>query len=108
MLIKYMRIKTIMLIAAILIIFFTACTTNSNQHTPGCDYECNSDVDCVPKPDCHPKECINRNCAGYFVQPDVCTELFDCSAAYNAQACACVDHRCTNKNIGGKGCNVSV
>ena len=67
-------------------------------------YSCTSDADCMPKPGCHPHECINSAYAGNFTQPDACTMMFDCSAAYQNSDCACINHMCTNKNLNNKGC----
>ena len=68
-------------------------------------YSCARDSDCVPKPGCHPHECINSAYAGNFTMPDACTMMFDCSAAYKQSDCACINNTCANKNLGNKGCS---
>ncbi|HII71450.1 TPA: hypothetical protein HA265_01720 [Candidatus Woesearchaeota archaeon] len=66
--------------------------------------ECETDADCVPLPTCHPRTCINKKYTSFYERPEACTEMFDCSAAYDASACECVGSRCTNMNLGDKGC----
>ena len=61
---------------------------------------CQTNADCVPMPGCHPRECINSQYVGNYPQPDVCTELFDCQAAYKVEDCACQAGICNNINIG--------
>ncbi|MFC1722947.1 hypothetical protein ACFL0V_02310 [Nanoarchaeota archaeon] len=65
---------------------------------------CDSASDCVPLPGCHARACINKVYEKDYRQPEVCTELFDCSAAYKASDCECVDGRCWNRNIDNQGC----
>ncbi len=62
--------------------------------------QCTSDLLCVPKPGCHPMECINSDFIDQFEQPDFCTEEFRFDAAYNADDCLCTDGMCVNKNLG--------
>ena len=65
---------------------------------------CDSDSDCIPKPGCHPRECINRDYEDKFESPEVCTMLFDCSAAYEESDCLCIDNKCVNKNLENPQC----
>lgn len=60
---------------------------------------CSSDTDCVPKPGCHPKECINSMYESEYESPQVCTKIFMPDAAYNAKDCLCVNSVCVNKNL---------
>lgn len=62
---------------------------------------CQTDADCVPMPACHPRECINSQYVSNYPQPEVCTELFDCQAAYKAEDCLCQEGFCQNINLGG-------
>lgn len=80
------------------LILISGCAKISNI-----DY-CNSDADCVPKPGCHSRECINLERVDEYEQPEVCTTLFDCSAAYNEEDCLCHNNKCVNKNLDGDGC----
>jgi len=65
---------------------------------------CQTDSDCIPHPSkCHPHSCINKKNAFMFKPPENCTELFDCSAAYEPQDCLCQDGQCVNGNE-GKNC----
>jgi len=67
-------------------------------------YSCTRDSDCIPKPGCHPHECINSKYNVKFKMPEACTLMFDCSAAYKQSDCACINQRCVNKNLGNRGC----
>jgi hypothetical protein len=63
---------------------------------------CKSDDDCVPLPsECHPHSCINKDKAGDYKKPEICTMMFDAQAAYEAKDCACdvENSECYNKNI---------
>jgi hypothetical protein len=62
-------------------------------------YSCKADSDCVPKPGCHPLECINQRYQGLFKKPGVCTEIFMLQAAYSKEDCACIGGSCINKNL---------
>jgi len=77
---------------------------DSTTPTPQEQQTCESDSDCVPIPSCHPRACIHKNYQDRYKKPDMCTELFDCSAAYSAEDCLCVDGTCRNQNLGNKGC----
>jgi len=68
-------------------------------------YSCSADSDCVPKPGCHASECINKEYTNRFKSPEMCTEMFSCSAAYTPEDCACIESKCVNENLGDKGCN---
>ncbi len=72
--------------------------------TPQEQQECSVDSDCVPLPSCHPHACINKKFESNYKRPEICTELFDCSAAYSAEDCICSNNRCVDKNLGNKGC----
>lgn len=66
---------------------------------------CSADEDCIPLPsECHPQECINREHEDMFEKPQMCTKMFDCSAAYRPEDCLCQEGRCVNKNLGNNGC----
>jgi hypothetical protein len=67
-------------------------------------YSCNADGDCIPKPGCHPSECINKAYENSFEQPEACTAMFSCSAAYSPEDCSCTNNTCINKNLENKGC----
>ncbi|MBU0535876.1 MAG: hypothetical protein KKE20_02850 [Nanoarchaeota archaeon] len=67
--------------------------------------ECITDQDCIPKPsDCHATECINKVHEDLFNRPQMCTEMFSCSAAYTPEDCLCQDGECVNKNKDNQGC----
>ena len=68
-------------------------------------YTCESDSDCVPMPGCHVRECVTLDELGVYPQPEVCTAIFDCQAAYNGEDCLCQDHFCVNKNLDNEGCS---
>ncbi len=112
--------KQIMFISLILILIFIAgCSKEmvragyrppaDNPTTPTKDVDemdqqkCKVDSDCVPIPSCHPRACINKEFQEKYRKPDMCTEMFDCSAAYDAEDCLCVEGKCKNSNI-GKSC----
>jgi hypothetical protein len=62
---------------------------------------CKQDADCVPLPsECHPHSCVNKNLASDFSKPEACDDLFDSSAAYKSEDCACdfSTSQCFNKN----------
>ena len=61
-------------------------------------YECEKDLDCIPKPECHPMECINSKYKNSFKMPEMCTMIFMNNAAYSQKDCACVNKKCINKN----------
>ena len=73
--------------------------TSTSSQPSGLTY-CQSDADCVPMPGCHPRQCINAEFVGDYSQPEVCTQLFDCQAAYRAEDCLCVNNVCANANLG--------
>jgi|GEM_PF-3934956 len=62
---------------------------------------CNKSSDCVPLPsECHPHACINKSFIKDFVKPEVCTMMFDTSAAYEAKDCGCgLDNICFDRNL---------
>ncbi len=72
------------------------CYDNADENRAACQ----TDADCVPLPVCHPRNCINKIFQDKYLQPQVCTELFDYQAAYSAEDCGCVANVCTNKNLG--------
>lgn len=59
---------------------------------------CKTDSDCIPKPECHPMECINQRYESSFKKPEMCTEIFMIEAAYSKEDCACRQGSCVNKN----------
>ena len=61
---------------------------------------CYNDNDCVPKPGCHPRECINSKFVGDYEQPEFCTMIYDYQAAYSEEDCLCTNNECVNINIG--------
>ncbi|KAL6051047.1 hypothetical protein QOT17_019416 [Balamuthia mandrillaris] len=69
-----------------------------------CALRCSSDNDCVPAPVCHPHTCLNRNSVTACSPPEVCTEIFDCQAAYTPEDCLCQDGVCVNRNLGRTEC----
>ncbi|MDD5749741.1 MAG: hypothetical protein PHO91_03075 [Patescibacteria group bacterium] len=74
---------------------------SDNSQSEGLTY-CQSDADCVPMPGCHPRQCINAEFAGNYTQPEVCTQLFDCQAAYKTEDCLCINNVCANANLGNQ------
>ena len=87
----------------VLLVFLIGCTN--------VDYidernTCESDSDCVPMPGCHARECVTLDEVALYDQPEACTALFDCSAAYTSEDCLCQDHFCVNKNL-DNGCSTS-
>ncbi len=82
------------------IFLLMGCTSDTdNSRYEAQLYSCETDTDCVPKPECHPRECINQAYSSDFESPELCTAMFDCNAAYTPENCACVDQQCVNKNI---------
>jgi hypothetical protein len=81
---------------AILMIIF-AMLVSGCAETPN-HASCLTDADCVPMPGCHPQECINSAFVRDYEQPEVCTMMFDHTAAYSAEDCICVQGECQNKN----------
>jgi hypothetical protein len=62
-------------------------------------HQCASDADCVPDPAmCHPSRCINKIAAREEPKLLACTMIFDHSAAYSPEDCACRFGVCINKN----------
>jgi hypothetical protein len=60
---------------------------------------CSSNADCVPLPSqCHPTRCINKEYRNSYKSPDVCTEIFVLTAAYDQEDCGCVQNTCVNLN----------
>ena len=72
---------------------------NNHQAILG-DYrdKCAINSDCIPTPDCHPKNCINKDFAKEYTKPSVCTDLVSCQAAYKKSDCACENGLCINLN----------
>jgi len=62
---------------------------------------CNKNSECVPLPsDCHPHVCINKKYAADFIKPEICTMIFDTTAAYSAKECGCgYDNQCFDRNL---------
>ncbi|HZX44928.1 MAG TPA: hypothetical protein VFF28_04555 [Candidatus Nanoarchaeia archaeon] len=58
---------------------------------------CSTDSDCIPEPECHPLNCINKKFEGDYKKPEACTEIFMYEAAYKEEDCACISNRCENK-----------
>ncbi|MDP2749772.1 MAG: hypothetical protein Q8O89_02990 [Nanoarchaeota archaeon] len=58
---------------------------------------CDTNMDCVPKPECHPKDCINKNAAIKYTKPSDCGTATYVWAAYNSNNCACVNKLCRNE-----------
>lgn len=62
---------------------------------------CKKDNDCIPSPfECHPHSCVNKDLVSDFTKPEACDQLFDSSAAYKNEDCACdfSTGQCFNKN----------
>jgi hypothetical protein len=85
------------MILVVSIIFLSGCNTGKTDIT-----SCISDAVCIPKPDCHPKECINAKYGSLFNKPEVCTAIFDMTAAYSKEDCTCSENHCINKNLNRK------
>jgi hypothetical protein len=97
-----MKIIKILLVLSLIIL--VACTKKlSLEDTPPKHFlYCQSDHDCIPRPGCHPKECINFKYANEFVYPNYCTSMYMCGAAYKGEDCICKNNSCVNKkNIEG-------
>lgn len=76
------------------------CTLRLDTIPQGNLSTCTIDADCIPLPsECHAKTCINKIYEKQFVKPEVCTLMFDTTAAYNPADCECVTNTCVNKNI---------
>ncbi len=102
-------------ISIIVIIFSFGCIAPpppASGGNPPPDYiaYCSSDADCIPQPSCHPHYCINKNYEVLYQQPQVCTALYDCQAAYSKDNCACQSHVCINKRLYNQdpGCMIPV
>jgi len=93
--------KTAQIIIPILLalIFILGCSQLGIFPSQKQLYSCKADSDCVPKPECHPLECINQKYVGLFKKPEICTEIFMYQAAYKKEDCACKTGGCINKNL---------
>ncbi|MDP2750917.1 MAG: hypothetical protein Q8O89_08865 [Nanoarchaeota archaeon] len=60
---------------------------------------CDTNTDCIPKPDCHPMECLNKKYADRYTKPEICTQVILSTAAYTPQDCSCMNHNCINDNL---------
>ena len=62
---------------------------------------CDRNSDCLPLPsECHPHVCINKKYAVDFIKPEICTMIFDTSAAYGVKDCGCgLDNQCFDRNL---------
>lgn len=67
-----------------------------DQSTLG-QFYCNATAECTPKPECHPKECINKEYAVNYVKPAECPLPYYADRAYATSDCECINHKCTNK-----------
>ncbi len=67
-----------------------------DQATLG-QFYCNATAECTPKPECHPKECINKEYAVNYVKPAECPLPYYVDRAYSNSDCECINHKCTNK-----------
>lgn len=72
---------------------------------PESETYCETNDDCIPKPGCHPYECINKAYEDSYEHPEICTMVFDCSAAYKTEDCNCINQECINMNLNNKGCS---
>jgi hypothetical protein len=79
------------------------CLRSWEEACPAAEQVCAVDSDCIPKPGCHPTECINKNFEGNYAKPDICTMEYRWNAAYSQEDCACSDGICINKNINRTG-----
>jgi hypothetical protein len=79
------------------------CLRSWEEVCPAAEQVCLADSDCLPKPECHPMECINKNSESKYVKPQMCTMEYRWNAAYNPEDCACVNGVCINKNINRTG-----
>lgn len=96
-----MKIKYALLI--IMFVLASGCLNATDQNNKDA-YSCETNNDCIPRPGCHPHECINKGYENLYEHQDFCTELFDCSAAYKQEDCLCIENKCVNKNLDNKGC----
>lgn len=85
------------ILALISLIFLSGCANQPADPDKNI-YLCQVDSDCVPKPECHPLECINQKYAAETEKPRVCTAVFISEAAYKKEDCACQVGVCINKN----------
>ena len=81
----------------IAMIFLVACS-NTPDIDPAEDIECQTAIDCVPQPTCHPHKCGAKTSVTDETGPDICTQQFECNAAYTAGDCGCVANKCVNNN----------
>ena len=83
----------------IAMLFLVACA--NIPHVDPVEYiECQTDTDCVPALECHPKTCIPEDSTTGKFGPEICTQQFECEAAYTTEDCGCVNNKCINKNVG--------
>lgn len=58
---------------------------------------CDATADCVPKPICHPLDCINKKFEGNYTMPASCPLPYYVDRAYKVDDCECINNKCTNK-----------
>ncbi|MCD4704499.1 hypothetical protein K8R66_00300 [bacterium] len=68
-------------------------------------FKCDAHDDCIPKPSCHPRECINKKYQNNYAQPEICTMMHDNCAAYHQDDCLCQQGICFNENLMNPECN---
>lgn len=66
--------------------------------------KCASHDECVPLPGCHSYNCINKKYLDNYLQPDVCTMIYDNCAAYENADCICQQGICFNENLMNADC----
>lgn len=83
----------------VILIFAAGCAQKlSSEAAPPEKYQsCKSDADCMPQPGCHAMNCINSDYANRFEQPEACTMMYACKAAYSQEDCLCKDNLCVNR-----------
>lgn len=80
------------------------CLRIWEEGCPGNENYCQADADCIPKPECHPTSCINKEFEANYEKPQVCTDIYMVNAAYNKEDCVCVNNACINKKANCGDC----
>ncbi len=60
--------------------------------------KCVVNADCMPKPECHPLECINKQFASQYTKPATCSAGLFARAAESISDCSCNNGLCKNDN----------
>ncbi len=111
---KYFAILAIFLLTATATMLIAACGQKTDKNTANPSGEaiplnpgkqnialqiCAVNSDCAPKPECHPRECINKKYLADYRKPDVCTQVIYDWAAYTPEDCSCINSQCVNDNL---------